>query len=214
MTQATMDTKQALLDAAGELFSEHGVDGASIRAIAERGGANIAAINYHFGSKENLYTEVLRHVLGQSECTRAQEAVTQGLAVEKPEVITAVIGDIIRERFSSYFAQDKPSWYGRLVMRSILDPSPSFEAVMKQFFIPEHEALRTILRRFRPSLSDEEAGLWAFSVMAPIAFYAFAEMPILMTLGMDTYSAEFLERAADHVTHTILAALGVPEPAE
>lgn len=52
------ETRQALLDAAEELFAEHGIDGASLRSITRRAGANVAAIHYYFGSKEGLVQEV------------------------------------------------------------------------------------------------------------------------------------------------------------
>lgn len=65
--------KRDLIVAAGELFADKGVEGTSVRAIAKRCGANIAAINYHFGSKENLYTEVLRYAMTETRCSVAQE---------------------------------------------------------------------------------------------------------------------------------------------
>ncbi|MDY7092293.1 MAG: TetR/AcrR family transcriptional regulator [Acidobacteriota bacterium] len=52
------DTKTALLDAAEEVFAQKGVEGGSLRAITERAGANLAAVNYHFGSKEGLVRAV------------------------------------------------------------------------------------------------------------------------------------------------------------
>ena len=67
--ETTPTTKEALLLAAGELFAENGVEGTSIRAIAERCQANIAAVNYHFGSKENLYMALVRYVLERSNVT-------------------------------------------------------------------------------------------------------------------------------------------------
>jgi AcrR family transcriptional regulator len=51
-------TKQHLLDAAQRLFAEHGFRKTSVRDIAKEAGSNVAAVNYHFGSKENLYREV------------------------------------------------------------------------------------------------------------------------------------------------------------
>src|SRR3954469_13572389 len=54
-------TRQSLLEAAGEVFAEVGFRAATVREICQRAGANIAAVNYHFGDKEKLYVEVLRN---------------------------------------------------------------------------------------------------------------------------------------------------------
>ena len=51
------ETREKILDAAEALFAEHGFEGASMRMITARAGVNLAAVNYHFGSKENLLRE-------------------------------------------------------------------------------------------------------------------------------------------------------------
>src|SRR4051812_27293179 len=55
------ETQKRLLEAAGQVFAEKGFQEATVRKICERAGANIAAINYHFGDKEQLYEAALRH---------------------------------------------------------------------------------------------------------------------------------------------------------
>src|SRR3954468_6586493 len=50
-------TKARLLEAAGEEFAEKGFECATVRSICQRAGANLAAVNYHFGDKERLYVE-------------------------------------------------------------------------------------------------------------------------------------------------------------
>ena len=51
-------TKERILDSAERLFAEQGFAGASMRAITTAAGANLAAVNYHFGSKESLIDAV------------------------------------------------------------------------------------------------------------------------------------------------------------
>jgi AcrR family transcriptional regulator len=55
--------RERLLDAAEELFCEHGFEGTSIRDIAAIAKCNIASVNYYFGGKEKLYEEVWRRHL-------------------------------------------------------------------------------------------------------------------------------------------------------
>lgn len=57
-------TQLAILTTARDLFARHGYDGTSIRAISAQAGVNLGAITYHFGSKETLYFEVIRSVVG------------------------------------------------------------------------------------------------------------------------------------------------------
>lgn len=58
-------TKERILTAAEELFARHGFDGASLRQLTAAAGVNLAAVNYHFGSKDRLIEEVFRRRLDQ-----------------------------------------------------------------------------------------------------------------------------------------------------
>ncbi len=50
------NTRDKILNAAGEVFAEYGFEGATIRSITERAEVNVAAVNYHFRDKAELYT--------------------------------------------------------------------------------------------------------------------------------------------------------------
>ena len=53
-----LDTKLKILDVAEELFGERGLNRVSIRDITDQAKVNLAAINYHFGSKDRLFLQV------------------------------------------------------------------------------------------------------------------------------------------------------------
>ena len=59
-------TKERLLDTAEALFMEHGFEATSLRSITATAAVNLAAVNYHFGSKEELFEAVLTRRLEQS----------------------------------------------------------------------------------------------------------------------------------------------------
>ncbi|HOZ48269.1 MAG TPA: CerR family C-terminal domain-containing protein [Candidatus Hydrogenedentes bacterium] len=207
-------TKLALITAAGELFAEHGLEGTSVRAIAEKAGTNVAAINYHFGSKENLHAEVMRYVMLDADLRRPSTLLQDEERFNTPEGIAQVIAELIHGRFETYFSQDQPSWYSRLIVRAFLDRTPSLNVVVQQVFRPDQEAVMHILRRANPTLSEEEACFWAFSLNAEIAFFEFCKTPILLLLEKESYDQSFLKAAAGHVARMITAALGLPEPVE
>ncbi len=57
------DTKTRILDTAEKLFAKHGIQGTGLRLISQKAGVNLAAVNYHFGSKENLVRTVLSRLI-------------------------------------------------------------------------------------------------------------------------------------------------------
>jgi AcrR family transcriptional regulator len=61
---ARPDTREKILDHAERLFAEQGYDRASLRGITETAGVNLAAVHYHFGSKEELLGAVLQRRIG------------------------------------------------------------------------------------------------------------------------------------------------------
>lgn len=67
MTDQSTDTKLKIMEAARNLFAAQGFEGTSIRDIAGAAGVNVASVNYHFSSKDNLILEVMRR--GYQECS-------------------------------------------------------------------------------------------------------------------------------------------------
>ncbi|MGA1825597.1 MAG: CerR family C-terminal domain-containing protein [bacterium] len=214
MEKEPSETKLSLILAAGELFAELGLEGVGIRTIAKKAGVNIAAVNYHFGSKEHLYTETLKYAALHGGGIHPISLSKDGEDIQGPAEIAESLYTYIKEKFVSLFASGQSSWYSKLIIRSLLEPTPSLQSTVDQIFLPTMESLITIIQRADPNMTKEKARLWAFSIEGEIAFYGICKVPILLILRKKEYDNEFIDAAADHVARSSLTALGLPQPEE
>jgi len=200
-------TRDALIQAAGELFADHGLDGASTRAIAKKAKANLAAVNYHFGSKENLYLETLRGVLGE-KCNSWGEVMEQAHVLTREGVsVHDALRQVIRDRLADQLEGVYPLWHTKLMLRTLLEPSPVLKALTSERFAPEYQRIVGIARGWNPSLTEEEAELWANSLYGQEIFYTLARAVLLEFEQWETYPGHYLDRVADHVARVMTAAL-------
>jgi AcrR family transcriptional regulator len=142
--ETTTDTQEALLDAAESLFAEHGIQASSLRAITQQAGANLAAVHYHFGSKEGLVRAVFSRRLGplnQERLGRLDECERADGGVE--EVLRAFVGPVLRMKRE---APEGSRQFARLMGRSFTEPSEEVRAIMTEEFGP-------LIRRFSDALS-------------------------------------------------------------
>ena len=159
-------TKERILDAAQELFGAHGLEGTSLRAVTAAAGVNLAAVNYHFGSKEELFRAVVRRVLGPvtDEHRRRIEELGGGEpSVE--ELLEAFVGPFARLTLGR---EDRS--LARLVGRILTD---SDEEIRRQTFEQTRETDAMYLEAFGRSLPHLSRGelLWRFyAVLGTIMF--------------------------------------------
>lgn len=89
MTAIQFSTKDRILNAAEALFAEQGFSATSLREVTSRADVNIAAVNYHFGSKENLVNEVFRRRM--DEMSQARLTLLKAAEAEQPGQIEAIL---------------------------------------------------------------------------------------------------------------------------
>jgi AcrR family transcriptional regulator len=106
-------TKELLIDAAERLFAERGFAGVGIREIARAAGANTAAVNYHFESKNNLWLEIMRRRMAPIDAERFRRLdAARAEAREKSQRLSvgaltdALIGPLIDELVDASGAPD------------------------------------------------------------------------------------------------------------
>jgi len=154
-------TREKLIEAAGEIFAAKGLHGASIRDITKRAGANIAAVNYHFHDKFELYALVLRQA---HEGVAA--AMNRPLRADTPE---GRVRELLSAMLTSALDPSRPKWHRQLVSRELLDPTPAL-ALMRDLMQRPCERLWEVVREIRPDLSDQQFMLTVSGVLAQCLF--------------------------------------------
>lgn len=135
------ETRGRLLDAATRLFAEQGFRRVTVRDICREAGANIAAVNYHFGDKVGLYHEVLSAAMQTMRATtESAQAAGKGGAPE--ERLRAYIY-VFLERVAGSRAQD--GWIHQLMIREMADPTPALDLVAERVIRPRLEYLAAIV---------------------------------------------------------------------
>lgn len=197
-----VSTRQLILDTAGELFADYGMKGTSIKMIADQSKQNIAAANYHFGSKKNLYIDTIKHVVEKlSENSDLSQAKINGKNFE------AELEKFVKSRAKLLLSGANPPWYGSLIVRALQEAPKNVQEMALEFFRPEVEFLENMAKAVKAKIKPIEAKMWAYTVISQIIFYVFARRMILLAIGKKSYSADFIDEVANHIVHSGKVAL-------
>ena len=194
------EVRQRLLHAAGEVFAEHGFRAATVRQITERAGVNLAAINYHFRDKGELYACALHAAHDQARAIPLPPP--HGPAAERLRAFVASMLTYLLD-------PARPAWQSLLMARELAEPTPALDSVIDENIRPRCDGLRDILRdAARPAtLPAETLALFVNSVMGECLHYSRNRVVIRRLspeLGDYTQRIDLL---ADHITACILPAL-------
>ena len=161
-----LTTRNELLEAAGAVFAEHGYAKATSKEICERAGANIAAVNYHFGGKDGLYSAVLEeahHRLVSLETVAAAVRSDVDPRVKLRMLLTRIVGEITR--------RDQGGWELRVLSREILSQSPLIEGLLNNQIAPKAKLVRGLIAQIMELPADDPAvSRTVVSVMGPCIF--------------------------------------------
>jgi TetR/AcrR family transcriptional regulator, regulator of cefoperazone and chloramphenicol sensitivity len=197
------NTREKILEAAGEVFADQGFEGATVRAITERAGVNVAAVNYHFRDKAELYNRV---VLDACSVSAAMQK-TMAEAVGPPE---ARLRSLVYHFMQYLLDPARPDWMRKLKAREMANPTAALDELVEKNLRPLREEflLPTLGELTGGCFSRKELSYIAASVMSQ-CLYFLQYQPIIERLNPDYYTPGKwnIEEIADHVTRFSLAAL-------
>jgi AcrR family transcriptional regulator len=126
------DTKERILNAAEKLFAEHGFDAASLRGITAEAGVNLAAVNYHFRSKEALIQAIFaRRFALLNQQRQAMLETYKAEAGDKPVPLEKLMRAFIEPAFRMPLGSDtNMTELGRLIGRMYSTDSPSLRELI------------------------------------------------------------------------------------
>jgi len=204
MDVALDQTKVRLLEAAGREFAEKGFEGATVRSISDRAGANLASVNYHFGDKERLYEEAVLHA---HLC--ASEPVPEALSeIEPAETLRRYIYHFL----SNVVALRGETWHHSLMLREMIAPTKASETLVREAIRPRFEQLSDILRGICPAADELRIHALAFSVVGQCLHYKMCRPISERLVGAEVFASLDLEYLSDHIARFTLAALGLAPP--
>jgi AcrR family transcriptional regulator len=152
---AHTDTKKRILDSAEKLFTQQGFYATSLRMLTKEAGVNLAAVNYHFGSKEELIKAVIGRrmlPLNKMRLERLQNikdsASAEGQPPDIKEILLAFIEPTFEFRKSGSGAQDFIS----MISRAFSDPRDTVRKLFLNMVEPVFQLLFELLCEALPSL--------------------------------------------------------------
>jgi AcrR family transcriptional regulator len=201
--RASDGTRTRLLKAAASVFAEHGYQDATVRQICAKAGANIALVNYHFGDKLELYTEVLRFAL-QPGPGEARFDLPYG-AVEPSAALRRIIGALVERAFET---SDQANLRFRLILNEFVRPSGATARVVDVVMRPVYERLREIVgATLGLSSNHQKTRLCVHSILGQVAHFAHARPVLAMLWPEMTMTPAQRELVTEHITEFSLAYL-------
>ncbi len=200
-------TRERLLDAAGEIFAERGFEGATVREITRQAGVNVAAVNYYFRDKDELYAATLRHAhTAACELPYADEA-----SLTAEERVHVFVQNLLRR----FLDPLRPRWHGQLMAREMASPTRIFGQVIEEAFRPKCAWLRRALTELcGDRFSGVDLDYMVTSIIGQCTFYRQNRHVIQSLFPGLLAPDDLVERLGRHITDFSLAAVRhmAPDP--
>lgn len=213
----SVDTRERILDAAERLFMGHGYEGTSMRLITGEAAVNLAAINYHFGSKESLMQEVFRRRLDwlneeRMRVLNEMEHEAGGKALKPSQILDGFFGTLLR------MAEDNKRGgmtFLHLLGRTLTEPSEFIRSFLAHEYAEVVDRYKEALFKALPDVPKAEI-IWRFHFMLGATSYAIAGTDALRLVTdwqiEDEDSVDRLDRLVPRLMSFLLGGLRAPLP--
>ena len=161
-------TRERLVEAAERLFAQGGFAMTSVRDITAAARCNVAAVNYHFGSKLNLYQEVFRRRLAAMRQQRVASIRDTMARTGNPATLEQLIEAFAGAFLASLMDQRRGHHLIELISRELLDPKLPHELFLSEVVEPVHGELARAMMAATPGLRPGAARVCVISIVGQL----------------------------------------------
>jgi AcrR family transcriptional regulator len=210
---AEIDTRLRILDAAEALFTQYGFEATTLRQITGAAAVNLAAVNYHFGSKEELIREVFRRRLTWLNQQRLQEldrleAQAGGAPLKPSRILEAFFGVALRMAGDT---RGGGRSFMRLLGRTYSKPSEFVRGFLAEEYAAVLARFKAALVKALPGVPGEEI-LWRFHFMLGAMSYAISGTDALHMVAEDALDDSDAEALYARLMSFMIGGLRAPLP--
>ncbi|TAE77672.1 MAG: TetR family transcriptional regulator [Verrucomicrobia bacterium] len=210
-------TKQKLVEAAEALFADEGFDRVSVRDITTRAGANVAAVNYHFGSREGLLALVMARQINPVNEERlarldALERKIGGKALPVEEVLDAFVRPFATQVRRSELSE---KLFFKLMGRMFGQQGGELPPVVEALFVTVMGRFQRAFAKSLPGLAVEEIW-WRMHLMAGAMIHTMAQADTLQRVSGGDSGTPGIEQTLSRFIRFAAAGMrqGADEPRE
>jgi AcrR family transcriptional regulator len=201
-----MSTKEKILKAAVELFSEKGFTATTTRDICAKAQCNIAAVNYHFQGKEGLGTAVIDYLFEDYD-ERHSTFLNAPLPATEHDWRNAMISFI--HNFISEGEDEYKTYHRtRIIFRELSNPTALFHDMHTRFLKPIQERVRGLIRLgLRQSSNETEVNMWLITLMSQCVFFRKKHTPEMGLTNINLNEPQNVDLVATHIAETLFGSL-------
>ena len=203
MDTSQHDVKVSIIRSAGKIFAEKGFRAATVRQICTRADVNVAAINYYFGNKKKLYASVLSHYKDE-----AYDKYPLNYGINPHDSPALKINSFIRTMMLRIFEEGNTPWFGKLLLRELIEPTGGLDILIKNVFRPSFSILAKLVEEaMGQNATPRSVYLCTMSIFGQCLYFSNSPSITRQMLKRKKISLQEIDALARHISRFSLAAL-------
>ena len=198
------NTKSKLLTTAAKMFARRGMDGVSTRELAKAANVNLCAINYYFGSKQNLYEAVIDNLI---------QTITDSLLIvinhqsEQNNPLNG-IKNIIGNFFDFLYSDSVSDSQAMLMINEIISPSQAYEQIYAKILEPVHKQISQMVASYLDTdEKDTKVLILTHTLFGQAVIFRIHKEALLRQMNLKIYDKQLLQNIRKHIEENCEAIL-------